>query len=165
MNVLAKFVQTLTLVAFAVHAVFGCCTHHKHGPLDEQCRDRGCASSSSLCSKHGSHHHGYEHLVLPSHQALTSKQTDVTDILVLDGECHLPVRCPRNCHESQCTFVTSSAKSLQTDGEQMKLDSSVSCARFDNLSNYRLSTPNGFEGRSLGTSSFDTCVRLQSWQI
>ena len=72
--------QVFTLIVAAmtaVHAVFGCCTHHPHACASGECEKPESKHSCSAHSHHGHDHHGHQHPANESSQDDDKQPADV----------------------------------------------------------------------------------------
>lgn len=148
------FIHLLTLIAFNVHALVGCCAHHNHtSPLGGH-DEIGCHSSLES-----------DHDRSTGHDEDANHDHPIGD-LALDHEHHDGNPCDHSqpCDEGRCVFVDARLVSLQLD-----LQSNALVA-------FGTSTPDiqprvaiatdpcvGFKFQYLPAGQ--RCALLQSWQI
>ena len=158
-------INLLTLLAFSVHAVFGCCVHHQHDSHSESCHVMqeavGCGHShnAKAVNNHDSVRH--EGCCDDDHGATASEQA------VGHESESLPCNGSHDCDEPRCNFVAAAPET------QDVLDSvSLMVAHFgDQLTFCQFCLPTTssrlrcFEASSPHSSARNYCALLQSWQI
>lgn len=164
----SKVTHILTIVAFNVHTLFGCCGHHQHY-FAEHCdlhveqaivvdtlltvKPVNCTAEN--CNQHLSNYPGGLH----SQMQLAFDSVDNKQIPPL----HAPCVPARGCSEGQCIFIALSDASVLTF-EWIESPLALSATRFASrveLSSNLMIGDSG--GRSV--SSLPSCALLQSWQI
>ena len=168
--VLARFVHTLTLLAFAAHAAFGCCGHHAHEHHDGNCQQRTASVSpdhvASCGSCHGCGHDSNAEISLPpSEIALGVDSHSVCDVIV-EGDEKQPCQHSHSCNEAHCTFVASTWKSTDFASDaELVISTTCGSSIVDPIA-VKVVTLESLLARSSGfVTSLDRCARLQSWQV
>ena len=163
----ANFTHILTLVAFATHAVFGCCGHHKHSGSDECCshamHDQLAGHEDCQAS------HVDEHDCESSHEHTTNQSvSNAVDYL---GASHCAPQSPcghsHGCSEVRCTYMASSSASIDWDAHCISLAVFSLCSSVVDFDLGRAHV-GGLRSESIsiaGQSSVACCALLQSWQI
>jgi hypothetical protein len=156
--VFAAAANLLALIAFTVHAVFGCCVHHHHHALTETCVVE--LASDTCCHEHDSHEHetATGHHGCTSHDDQHSSPSD-SPAAPCDGS--------HDCNEPSCSFISASSSSLTDINDQ----SSIVVCFGDSIQLMIVScrTPFGasrhFEAAGPPATSSLRCAIAQSWQI
>lgn len=159
-------INFLTLIAFSVHAVFGCCVHHQHDSHSELChtvkQSAGCGHShnAKVDSNHDSvKHEGCchdEHGDTASQQGVGNESESV------------PCNGSHDCNEPRCNFVAAAPEtqdvldsvSLMVEHVGDQLTFCQFCLPTTSSSRLRY-----FEAASPHSSALIHCALLQSWQI
>ena len=170
----ARFVHTLTLLAFAAHAAFGCCGHHQHRHESVDCCHHSdhtdasaCCESTEVCAGNGCNHESHDEVSLPPTE-VTSEMIDGLDTIALESveSESEPCNHSHRCNETRCNFVASPSKAIELN--------SASCVLIDSVcyASHIESTMVSLVSRTLLHSelasfncSLDRCAHLQSWQI
>jgi hypothetical protein len=165
--VFAKFIHILTLVAFAAHAVCGCCGHHEHPRSDVCCshamHDQMAGHEDCQAS------HDDEHDCESSHKHTTNRcVSNAVDYL---GASHSAPQSPcdhsHGCSEVRCTYMASSSASVDWDAHCSSLAVFSLCSSIVDFDMGRAHV-GGLRSQSIsiaGQSSVACCALLQSWQI
>ena len=161
-SVFAQFIRRLTLIAFTVHAVLGCCAHHSHAQGSDCCKHVALHQSDS----HGDCESEHEH------DGCTEKQ--VCSEVLSSGEvvesfadcgCALPCDHSHACNETRCAYLISSTATDDFDADVFfcELDLAVSTKSLLGTvcANLRTCWPT----HVWHSSSAQLCADLQSWQI
>ena len=163
----AKFIHILTLVAFAAHAVCGCCGHHEHPRSDVCCshamHDQMAGHEDCQAS------HDDEHDCESSHKHTTNRcVSNAVDYL---GASHSAPQSPcdhsHGCSEVRCTYMASSSASVDWDAHCSSLAVFSLCSSIVDFDMGRAHV-GGLPSESIsiaGQSSVACCALLQSWQI
>ncbi|MGB7329234.1 MAG: hypothetical protein WBD31_30410 [Rubripirellula sp.] len=163
--VIARFIQRLTLFAFAAHAVLGCCWHHSHGVCNDCCAvyANACADVETVGHDHANHEccsEGSEH----SHRTESHFDRGVTSIEAIccdgsNGDSH-------DCNEARCSYVTVKLQTFDFQPIARVVESvhwdSHRFAATGGLSAHRPFAP---FPRLFALTSGHRCADLQSWQI
>ncbi|TWU18165.1 hypothetical protein [Allorhodopirellula heiligendammensis] len=177
---IARFLQRLTLIAFTVHAVLGCCWHHSHAVAEQGCHhlhQRAGLDESVGCCADGSgecHDSAARHTATASHECHddqghsgeTSQAAMPPSIVVCSvasGPCE---HSSHQCDEASCSYVPRDISShdgfLSIPVRHLMPEDGMLC----------LSTGNGIRLDGAETafapplvSSQQRCAILQSWQI
>lgn len=176
------FVRTthlLTLIAFAAHAVLGCCWHHSHALGNACCEqhadqiasadvcgdtDHGHYHTAAVCCDHSTHSHAKSHVITPPTTEWVVGDLAVETVTLTDADS--PCGHSHHCDEAHCHFVGLFSKGLDLDLQLV----SVPFAFFtvDMVAQTpRVALGGEFDRlcRARVLSSSESCVRLQSWQI
>ncbi|WP_345685259.1 hypothetical protein [Novipirellula caenicola] len=184
----AKITPLLTLIAFAVHAVLGCCWHHSH-PLGNACcvehvesiasakhcvdADLGHRHTAAVRCNHAGHSHSHSHANSHAHAAPDASQnpvtaelaaSDVAEVALTDADS--PCGHSHQCDEAHCHFVGMFSKWI--DFELQAASVPLVFSTVGVLPPKPLDTAFGELHRSCPDqilSASEHCVRLQSWQI
>ena len=160
--VFVAVINLLTLVAFSVHAVFGCCLHHHHHPHSESCMSvhdsdksgRDCdAKADSKGDQVGCCHHQHGNL-----------DEEINDSHETESE---PYDGSNNCKEPRCNFIASSPKTLDVLGSISTIVAYVGNQL--TVCQFSVSTSSSFlcqfESASPSGGARIYCALMQSWQI
>ncbi len=148
----------LALIAFTVHAVFGCCVHHHHHAFTKTCY---VERSSEPCShEHDSKRYETvaEHRGCSGHGDQNSNYTH-SPVTPCDGT--------DECNEPRCSFIAATMCSL-TD---IQAHTSIDVCFGDSIpkTGFACRTPFGaqskFEAEGPPTTSSLRCAIGQSWQF
>lgn len=145
----------LALIAFTVHAVFGCCVHHHHHAFEYACIAGD--APKSCCHDHGSESHDLE----AEHNDCSDDENRSTD------SPEAPCDGSHDCNEPSCSFIAASSNIL-TDhrvlsstvicfGDTTTL-SPMACVSYTKSSRH-------FDLAGPPASSSLRCAIAQSWQI
>ena len=164
--VFAKVHHILTLVAFAAHAVFGCCGHHQHsdsGTCSHDAHSHG-APAVEAAAAHDCHHPGADRSCAESPALVDSAGSCPGDT------SELPCKDPsHDCNGARCTFVAKSLNSVEWDSAACNSPANVlaTAAMRDDASDRQLFTGwyRAEECRSLGSCQIARCALLQTWQL
>lgn len=160
---LAHFTHILTLVAFAVHAVLGCCGHHEHAEFathsPESAPPAACQTQpeSGCCSKHTPH--SEDDQPQDSHGCQT-------DAVQPSHSEHCPCNDSHSCSQTRCIYVNDNSSlefsPLQRcDISHIALDAiGLSTIQHfaDCHSNLEMAFPCGY-------APPNRCVLHQTWQL
>lgn len=103
-------ISFITVVAFGLHILLGCCTHHSHADVVPTAKVAGpkVAVTPKTCS-HGHHHeHGHHHGDHPQ------VETPVEHSFPEDNSHD-------DCHESHCQFLLTATTSLTVEANFVPL--------------------------------------------
>ena len=158
-------INLLTLLAFSVHAVFGCCVHHQHDSHSESCHtvkqavDCGHSHIAKVDNNHDSvKHNGCCH---DEHSSTAS------ELSVGHESQSAPCDGSHDCKEPRCNFVAAAPETLDVLGSGSLMIAHVG----DQLTFYqfslsaRSSCQRYFEAASPHSGALIYCALLQSWQI
>ncbi|WP_146526181.1 hypothetical protein [Novipirellula artificiosorum] len=169
----AKITHILTLIAFAVHAVLGCCAHHSHAAGIDCCSSKTKQVAVDQ-DPHAHVHCGHTHLLTDAHDADDLDGVDVaTDVEgTVEAVCASESPCNHDdhCNGSRCSYVAESSRVLNVDASTLLGELSF-CGAYCVANDYTLMLSRVIDERV--ESSFQTpclsssqyCVHLQSWQI
>ncbi len=162
---IARLLQRLTLIAFTVHAVLGCCWHHSHAVAEQGCHHlhqrAGLDESVGCCADGSGECHDDQ-----GHSGETSQAAVPPSIVVCSvasGPCE---HASHQCDEASCSYVPRDISShdgfLSIPVRHLMPEDGMLC----------LSTGNGIRLDGAETaiaaplvSSQQRCAILQSWQI
>lgn len=159
-------INLLTLLAFSVHAVFGCCVHHQHDSHSESCHtvkqavDCGHSHNAKADNNHDSVKH--EECCHNDHG------TTASDEGVGHESESVPCNGSHDCDEPRCNFVAAfpvtqgvlDSVSLMVANVGDQLTFCQFCLPTTSSSRLRY-----FEAASPHSSALIRCALLQSWQI
>ncbi len=163
----ARSIQQLTLIAFTVHAVLGCCLHHSHA-IGAECCGEHVATEHELSHDHEGH-------CCHSHvsSAFTGKAVaeSVETLPAIDAICcEYSHKHSQQCQEASCSFAPTTVKPID-----VTFDLVVWGTLFNGVNGTLLVKlhPGGSDARLLDArlhngvfdSSAYHCALLQSWQI
>ncbi|TWU39854.1 hypothetical protein Q31b_31690 [Novipirellula aureliae] len=170
----ANITHILTLIAFAAHAVLGCCAHHSHAGGIDCCSSKTTQVARDDDHSPEPHAHvccGHVHLITNAHDVdgvdvLADIHSDVEAVCASESPCHHD----DHCNGSRCSFVAEGSRVLNVDAPILVGEFSfygANCVANDyalllsRVIQQRVESPLGM---SCLTSS-QHCVHLQSWQI
>ena len=146
----------LALIAFTVHAVFGCCVHHHHHALEYECV---AVDAPKLCC----HDHASElHDVETEHKDCSDHDEDRSG-----DSPEVPCGGSHDCNEPSCSFIAASSNSLTDIRVLSSIDlcfgdttalAPLACVSYAKASSH-------FELAGPPASSSLRCALAQSWQI
>lgn len=152
----AAAANLLALIAFTVHAVFGCCVHHHHHTFSKDCVVE--LASEACCHNHGAEKHETEHHGCSDHGDQHSSHND-SPVAPCDGS--------HDCNEPSCSFISASTCSLTENMAQSSIvvyfgDSIPMPIVFYRM---RFGASGHFEAAGPPATSSLRCAIAQSWQI
>lgn len=165
----SSLTHLLTLFAFAVHAVLGCCAHHSHVTGGGCCQHVLAHPCDSHCDCDADHDHAHEGCQHQHDCSDSSGDLASESSIVSHGAtccCDLPGDHSHSCNEARCAYVVSSLVTVDfgDSGVVGYLDfaSSIGC-----LVSPRVCTdlPSCWPVQRGHSSSAHLCADLQSWQI
>ncbi len=157
-------INLLTLFAFSVHAVFGCCVHHQHDSHSESCHT---VNQAAGCG------HSHNARVDNNHDSVKHEGCchDDHGTFAEQGVGHesesVPCNGSHDCNEPRCNFVAAAPETQNVLGSVSLMVSHVG----DQLTfcQFSLSTCSSrlrqFEAASPHYGALIYCALLQSWQI
>lgn len=159
-------INLLTLLAFSVHAVFGCCVHHQHDSHSESCHTvnqaAGCGHSHNARVDNNHDSAKQEGCCHDDHGATLAEQG-----VGYESESE-PCNGSHDCKEPRCNFVAATSETQIVLGSASLIVEHVG----DQLTfcQFCLSTTSSsrlryFEAASPHSSALIHCALLQSWQI
>ena len=162
-SMFAQIIQRLTLIAFTVHAVLGCCAHHSHAQGGECCEH----VSAHRCDSHGAYE--AEHALDDCTHEHECPEVPASGGVVQNPAacgCDLPCDHSHSCNETRCAYVIPSTTTVDFDADVFfcVLDlasSNKSILGPSVCTNLRTCWP----AHLWHSSSAQLCADLQSWQI
>lgn len=169
---IASLIQRLTLIAFAAHAVLGCCLHHAHASSTECCAghvviERVVIEHAVTDHETACHHQGHcsqTHRGSSIADEVTAASFHSRPIIKAScfGDSHQPLH---ECHENRCNFASASLKPLCLALEVIVWDTVLEDRNIALLTKRFASTIDSRQRRRLEGSSNNYRAVLQSWQI
>lgn len=161
--VIARFIQQLTLIAFTVHAVLGCCWHHSHAIGSECCGEQIAAETEDADHHNGCCCHSPEES--PIKDSIGDGGSDA-EFLVESVCCEESHGHSHHCKEAHCSFVPCNAKQLDFEHGELSitaiLNGEIELARLTGQLTNRVDR---IVFDEIALSSLHRCAVLQSWQI
>ncbi|WP_442508174.1 hypothetical protein SH528x_007134 [Novipirellula sp. SH528] len=169
----------LTLIAFAAHAVLGCCWHHSHALGNACCvqhadqvasadtcgdADHDHHHATAVCCDHSTHSHAESHAAVTPTTKLAVSDLAIETATLTDADS--PCGHSHNCDEAHCQFVGMFSKWLDLDLQAVSVPFAFSTVAVL-AETPRAAVDGDFDRRCRARvlSSSESCVRLQSWQI
>lgn len=158
-----QFIQRLTLIAFAVHAVLGCCTHHSHAHGSECCEH----ISTHQSDLHAGCETPHEHDGCSHKQDCAEISTSGGVVQNLAAYCYdLPGEHAHSCNEARCAYVIPSTMAIDFNVDVFVCVIDFAGSAKSLLSpSVRTNLRMCWAGQLWHFSSAQLCADLQSWQI
>ncbi|TWU49419.1 hypothetical protein Poly59_40340 [Rubripirellula reticaptiva] len=163
--VIARFIQRLTLFAFAAHAVLGCCWHHSHAVGNDCCAEHGTAHAdiSTVAHDHAGHRCGLED---DGYDQATEADFDRVITSIEAACCDGSNSDSHDFNEARCSYVTAKVQTFDFQSIARFIEAvhwdSHQFAVTDGLLAHRFFASSPL---SSALTSSGRCADLQSWQI
>ncbi len=159
-------INLLTLVAFSVHGVFGCCLHHHH-PQSESESCQSVHDSVKCGDSNGANAVGDHNGVAHGECCHDRHGTAASEKSVGDEPESVPCDGSHDCEEPRCSFVAASQNTFDVLGSISTMVAYVGNQL--TVCQFSVSSSSSFlwqfESASSSGGSRIYCALMQSWQI
>jgi hypothetical protein len=164
--VFAVVIKFLTIAAFTMHMVLGCCAHHYHRVSVESCEASSESGHGSPIDASDAEHHTIVHVHRGgccTHQHAAETHEAKPFNVPADAPCD----DVHDCKEPRCTFVASSSQSFASIASFSHV---VLCiGTLNERDQFACSIKSNLARRWEASSRFEVsgarCALFQSWQI